>query len=186
MARQAGENWAAAASASAQRSPTPGPSPSVAALENELDEMVLLPLATSAAPLPGCSISTNGNGNLNSQIAAGPGGIRAGGFDHQHRPYGAVSGFADVVMLTRVQSRGLVRFGKMWTAFLHRAVYYPEFEAAHECVWDELEAGRMLEEQSSAWLAVYFALLSVRIVLVSFPLDPLILGLLVCFDIVRP
>lgn len=72
-----------------------------------------------------------------------------------------VHSWDDIVLPTREQSMDLIRYGKLWTSWIHCAVYYPDFEATHDGFW-RVGAHESLRDQNPSWLAIYFALLAVR------------------------
>jgi hypothetical protein len=52
----------------------------------------------------------------------------------------------DIFLPSYSQSVHMIQHGKPWTSWIHCAVYYPEFEAAHEELWDLLDSGGTLEQ----------------------------------------
>jgi hypothetical protein len=68
----------------------------------------------------------------------------------------------DICSPNRSQSFKLLEHGKLWTSWIHCAIYYPEFEAAHEDFWRFLELGGVVRQRNPSWLAIYYGLLAVR------------------------
>jgi len=60
-------------------------------------------------------------------------------------------------------SAKLIDHDKTWNSWVHYAVQYPEFDQEHELLWEKLEAGTPADQIDPAWLALYFAVLAVRI-----------------------
>ncbi|KAG4432989.1 hypothetical protein IFR05_011533 [Cadophora sp. M221] len=69
----------------------------------------------------------------------------------------------DILVPSRSQSMKLIQHGKLWTSWIHCAINYRQFEAAHDEFWDFLESGGSIRERNASWLAIYFALLAAAI-----------------------
>jgi hypothetical protein len=80
-----------------------------------------------------------------------------------------VEDWNDIILPNRQQSTDLIRHGKLWTSWIHCAVYYREFDVSHDHFWDSTEAKGTLQQQNPSWLAIYFALLAVSLPLLSIP-----------------
>jgi hypothetical protein len=74
-----------------------------------------------------------------------------------------VHGWDDIVLPTKRQSLQLVEHSKVWTAWIHCAICYRDFEPAHQDLLASLEAGNSLKQHDPSWLAIYFAILAVRL-----------------------
>lgn len=75
----------------------------------------------------------------------------------------SVQTWNDIFLPTRSQSAQLIQHSKLWTSWIHCAVYYPEFYLAHDELWDHLDAGGTLQQRDPSWLAIYFGLLAVSL-----------------------
>lgn len=80
-----------------------------------------------------------------------------------------IENWNDIILPKRQQSTDLIRHGKLWTSWIHCAVYYREFDVSHEHFWNSIEANGTLQQQNTSWLAIYFALLAVRLPPFSVP-----------------
>jgi hypothetical protein len=73
----------------------------------------------------------------------------------------------DIFLPSRQQSDRLIQHGKLWSSWIHCAVYYPEFEREHDEFWVWMDENRnengveRLRELDPDWLAIYFGLLAV-------------------------
>ena len=79
----------------------------------------------------------------------------------RNRFVSSVGSWGDIHMPTQDQTRYLIKCGRMWTSWIHCAVYYQQFEEEHEQYLNQLDAGIHLNDISPAWLGIYFALLAV-------------------------
>lgn len=67
----------------------------------------------------------------------------------------------DIIIPSRRCSEILIQHDKKWNSWVHYAVEYPDFERQHDDFMDRLEAGADLDTEDPAWLAIYFAILTV-------------------------
>lgn len=70
----------------------------------------------------------------------------------------------DVMVPSRQCSHRLIQHDKKWNSWIHYAVEYPQFDIEHDSFMSRLEAGVSLEEEDPSWLAIYFAIITVRFV----------------------
>lgn len=65
-------------------------------------------------------------------------------------------------MPTQRCSEALVAYDKTWNSWVHYAVEYPQFEQECDVFMRDFQRGGLLDSVDPLWLAVYFAILSVR------------------------
>jgi hypothetical protein len=62
---------------------------------------------------------------------------------------------------SRESSKAIVRYGSLWTSWVHFALDNDKFEAEHEAFWAALAVGGNVEDQDPLWLAIYFSFITV-------------------------
>ncbi|KAK5065263.1 hypothetical protein LTR84_001101 [Exophiala bonariae] len=70
-----------------------------------------------------------------------------------------------ILFPVRDSSKILIDYDKTWNSWVHYAVQYPEFDQEHELFWEQFDAGMLDGHAHPSWLALYFAVLAVRIII---------------------
>lgn len=68
----------------------------------------------------------------------------------------------DVILPSRQCSQRLIDHDKSWNSWIHYAVEYPQFEDEHRSFMNRLDSGGNLDGEDPSWLAIYFAVITVR------------------------
>lgn len=67
-----------------------------------------------------------------------------------------------LVLSNSKTSTALVAHDKIWNSWMHNALNYARFEKEHETFLIMRQSGKPITSMESSWLALYFAVLAVR------------------------
>lgn len=78
--------------------------------------------------------------------------------------HSSIQGWEDIILPSPECSRKLIAFDETWNSWVHYALEYPHFTEECDSFMDRVGEGLRPDEADVSWMAVYFSVLSVRVI----------------------